>query len=48
MKFGSLCGLGQILPAPIQSVLHHFSKEVDDHLLDRKCRAEICFREGRR
>jgi len=48
MKFGSLCGLGQILPAPIQSVLHHFSEEVNDHLLERRCRAEICFRGGRR
>ena len=47
LKHGSICGLGQILPAPIQSVLQHFPKEVNEHLVDRKCRAGVCF-EGRR
>ncbi len=43
LKFGSICGLGQILPAPILSVLHHFPDEVREHLVDRRCRAGVCF-----
>jgi formate dehydrogenase beta subunit len=43
----SICGLGQILPAPIQSVIKHFRPEIDAHILNRTCPAGICF-EGRR
>jgi NADH:ubiquinone oxidoreductase subunit F (NADH-binding)/NADH:ubiquinone oxidoreductase subunit E len=43
MKMASICGLGQIVPAPIQSVLTHFRDEVDQHLHQR-CPAGVCFR----
>jgi NADH:ubiquinone oxidoreductase subunit F (NADH-binding)/NADH:ubiquinone oxidoreductase subunit E len=46
MKFASICGLGQILPAPIQSVLLHFKEEVNEHLDHRHCRAGVCFHGG--
>ena len=39
----SICGLGQFLPAPLQSVLKHFRPDVDQHLLNRRCPAGICF-----
>ena len=43
MKMASICGLGQIVPAPIQSVLTHFRDEVNQHLAGR-CPAGVCFR----
>ena len=43
LRSTSICGLGQILPAPIASVMKHFPEEVEDHLVRRKCRAGICF-----
>lgn len=43
----SICGLGQFLPAPIQSVLKHFRPQVDEHLLNRRCPAGVCF-QGRK
>ncbi len=43
----SICGLGQILPAPIQSVIKHFRPEIDAHILNRQCPAGVCF-EGKR
>jgi len=39
----SICGLGQFLPAPIQSVLKHFRPQVDEHLLNHRCPAGVCF-----
>jgi len=39
----SICGLGQIVPAPIQSVLKHFRAEVDAHVLKGQCPSGICF-----
>ncbi|HEV3318065.1 MAG TPA: TIR domain-containing protein [Candidatus Angelobacter sp.] len=45
LRMTSICGLGQILPAPIQSVLWHFKEEVSEHLDHRHCRAGVCFRE---
>ncbi|HEU4371229.1 MAG TPA: NADH-ubiquinone oxidoreductase-F iron-sulfur binding region domain-containing protein [Methylomirabilota bacterium] len=38
----SICGLGQVVPMPIRSVLTHFREEVDDHLLHRRCAAGVC------
>ena len=32
LKMTSICGLGQVVPAPIQSVLKHFRAEVEAHL----------------
>jgi NADH:ubiquinone oxidoreductase subunit F (NADH-binding)/NADH:ubiquinone oxidoreductase subunit E len=39
----SICGLGQVVPSPIQSVLKHFRSEVDDHVNNKKCPSGICF-----
>lgn len=43
LRMGSICGLGQILPAPIQSVIEHFREHVDEHLVHRRCPAGVCF-----
>jgi NADH:ubiquinone oxidoreductase subunit F (NADH-binding)/NADH:ubiquinone oxidoreductase subunit E len=43
MALASICGLGQIVPAPIQSVIKHFPAEVDAHVLQGKCPSGICF-----
>jgi len=42
MSQTSICGLGQIVPAPIQSVLKHFRAEVDAHVLRGECPSGIC------
>jgi NADH:ubiquinone oxidoreductase subunit F (NADH-binding)/NADH:ubiquinone oxidoreductase subunit E len=46
LRLTSICGLGQIAPAPIQSVMKHFPEMVREHLEERHCRAGICFQEG--
>jgi NADH:ubiquinone oxidoreductase subunit F (NADH-binding)/NADH:ubiquinone oxidoreductase subunit E len=38
----SICGLGQVVPMPIRSVLTHFREELDDHLLRKRCAAGVC------
>jgi formate dehydrogenase beta subunit len=43
MSQTSICGLGQIVPAPVQSVLKHFRPEVEDHVLRGHCPSGICF-----
>jgi NADH:ubiquinone oxidoreductase subunit F (NADH-binding)/NADH:ubiquinone oxidoreductase subunit E len=43
MGQASICGLGQIVPAPVQSVLKHFREEIDAHVLQGKCPSGICF-----
>jgi len=42
MAQASICGMGQIVPAPIQSVLKHFRAEVDTHVLRGECPSGIC------
>jgi NADH:ubiquinone oxidoreductase subunit F (NADH-binding) len=42
MRLTSICGLGQIAPAPIQSVLKHFREAVDEHIRNRRCPAGVC------
>jgi NADH:ubiquinone oxidoreductase subunit F (NADH-binding)/NADH:ubiquinone oxidoreductase subunit E len=42
MSLTSICGLGQIVPAPIQSVLKHFRAEIDAHVLRGQCPSGIC------
>ncbi len=32
----SICGLGQVVPAPIASVLKHFREEVESHILRQR------------
>jgi NADH:ubiquinone oxidoreductase subunit F (NADH-binding)/NADH:ubiquinone oxidoreductase subunit E len=44
MRMTSICGLGQIVHAPIASVLKHFPKVIEDHLERRHCSAGVCFR----
>jgi len=43
MSLTSICGLGQIAPAPIQSILKHFRAEIDAHVLKSQCPSGICF-----
>jgi formate dehydrogenase beta subunit len=43
MSLTSICGLGQIVPAPIQSVLKHFRAEIDAHVSKGQCPSGICF-----
>jgi formate dehydrogenase beta subunit len=43
LRLTSICGLGQIAPAPIQSVMKHFPEMMKEHLEERHCRAGICF-----
>lgn len=43
MSLTSICGLGQIVPAPISSVLRHFRGEIEAHALKGQCPSGICF-----
>jgi NADH:ubiquinone oxidoreductase subunit F (NADH-binding) len=43
MRLSSICGLGQIVHAPITSVLRHFPQVVQDHLNRKHCSAGVCF-----
>lgn len=42
MKDTSLCGLGQTAPNPFISALGSFRDEFEEHIFDRKCRANVC------
>jgi NADH:ubiquinone oxidoreductase subunit F (NADH-binding) len=42
MKLTSICGLGQIVPAPILSVLKYFRAGVDEHIVNHGCPAGVC------
>jgi NADH:ubiquinone oxidoreductase subunit F (NADH-binding)/NADH:ubiquinone oxidoreductase subunit E len=42
LRLTSICGLGQVVPAPIQSVLTHFRAEVDAHITGGSCPAGVC------
>ncbi len=48
LKQTSICGLGQVVPVPILSVLKHFREVVDDHLINRHCPAGVCFPQTQR
>ncbi|MGD0403202.1 MAG: NADH-ubiquinone oxidoreductase-F iron-sulfur binding region domain-containing protein [Candidatus Acidiferrales bacterium] len=43
LRLTSICGLGQVVPAPISSVLKHFREEVEAHISRRECPSGICF-----
>jgi NADH:ubiquinone oxidoreductase subunit F (NADH-binding)/NADH:ubiquinone oxidoreductase subunit E len=43
LRLTSICGLGQVVPAPIASVLKHFRDEVEAHITRRECPAGVCF-----
>ncbi len=42
LQLTSICGLGQVVPNPVTSVLRHFPDEVATHLRDRCCPASAC------
>ncbi|MBI3665837.1 MAG: NAD(P)H-dependent oxidoreductase subunit E [Acidobacteria bacterium] len=42
LRLTSICGLGQFAHAPITSVLQHFRKEVEAHILRRECPERVC------
>jgi NADH:ubiquinone oxidoreductase subunit F (NADH-binding)/NADH:ubiquinone oxidoreductase subunit E len=42
MALASICGLGQIAPAPIASVIKNFPQEVEDHIVRHRCPAGVC------
>jgi NADH:ubiquinone oxidoreductase subunit F (NADH-binding)/Pyruvate/2-oxoacid:ferredoxin oxidoreductase delta subunit len=42
IKDTSLCWLGQTAPNPVLSTLKVFREEYEEHIFDRKCRANIC------
>jgi NADH:ubiquinone oxidoreductase subunit F (NADH-binding) len=46
LRLTSICGLGQVVPVPIASVLKHFAEEVEMHVRDRRCPAGVCFTGG--
>ena len=43
MRDASICGLGQVVPVPIASVMKHFPQVVDEHLRQKQCSAHVCF-----
>ncbi|HKV03552.1 MAG TPA: NADH-ubiquinone oxidoreductase-F iron-sulfur binding region domain-containing protein [Candidatus Acidoferrales bacterium] len=43
LRLTSICGLGQVVPAPVSSVLKYFRDEVEAHLSRRECPSGICF-----
>ncbi len=42
MQKGSLCGLGQLAPSPVLSMLRHFEDEFKTHIVDKACPARKC------
>jgi NADH:ubiquinone oxidoreductase subunit F (NADH-binding)/(2Fe-2S) ferredoxin/NAD-dependent dihydropyrimidine dehydrogenase PreA subunit len=42
IKKASLCGLGQSAPNPVLSTLKNFRVEYEEHIRDKKCRANYC------
>jgi formate dehydrogenase beta subunit len=45
MRMASICGLGQIVHAPIASVIKHFPNVIEEHIEQKHCSAGVCFRE---
>lgn len=43
MKLTSICGLGQVVPVPIASVMKHFPHIVEEHISEHRCSAGVCF-----
>jgi len=38
----SICGLGQVVPKPISSVMQHFPQEVAAHVREHRCPSGVC------
>jgi NADH:ubiquinone oxidoreductase subunit F (NADH-binding)/NADH:ubiquinone oxidoreductase subunit E len=43
LRLTSICGLGQVVPVPVASVMKHFAEEVEVHVRERRCPANVCF-----
>jgi NADH:ubiquinone oxidoreductase subunit F (NADH-binding)/NADH:ubiquinone oxidoreductase subunit E len=43
MRQASICGLGQVVPVPIASVMKHFPGVVEEHIVRRHCAGGVCF-----
>jgi NADH:ubiquinone oxidoreductase subunit F (NADH-binding)/NADH:ubiquinone oxidoreductase subunit E len=43
MRLTSICGLGQIIHAPLDSVIRHFPAVIDEHLKAKRCPGSVCF-----
>jgi NADH:ubiquinone oxidoreductase subunit F (NADH-binding) len=43
LRVTSICGLGQVIPNPIASVMKHFTDEIEAHVRERRCAAGVCF-----
>jgi len=43
MSLTSICGLGQVVPAPVLSVLKHFRGEIEAHAVRGQCPSGVCF-----
>jgi formate dehydrogenase beta subunit len=46
LELTSICGLGQVVPSPFQSALKYFRPEIEEHLNQKKCPSDVCFRVG--
>jgi NADH:ubiquinone oxidoreductase subunit F (NADH-binding) len=44
IRKSSLCGLGQAAPNPVLSTIKNFRAEYEEHIADKKCRANACER----
>lgn len=44
IRKSSLCGLGQAAPNPVLSTIKNFRAEYEEHIKDKKCRANACER----
>ncbi|MBW1962982.1 MAG: 4Fe-4S binding protein, partial [Deltaproteobacteria bacterium] len=42
VKKGSLCGLGQTAPNPVQTTLKYFREEYESHVKKKKCPSGVC------
>lgn len=42
MTLTSICGLGQVVPAPVRSVVRHFRGEIEAHITQKVCPAAVC------
>ena len=42
MELLSNCGLGQTASTSVRDILRHFHQEVEEHVVDRICRAGVC------
>lgn len=43
MRLTSICGLGQIIHAPVASIIKQFPTVIDEHLKARRCPGGVCF-----